>query len=337
MADLQALVDAAETDELLLAVDDLAARRQWDALVDLGRRCREAVEFGRQLWAVATHIDYRLAWEGPAAYAASVLRPGAGRFALGPLTEVAASTHDWASLAPHLVDPVPAAAVAQERVIRGEDLTADPVARSLPAELPLQRQRWEPAYALPVYRDRSATFPSPPAAAGGQPPVYRLQRSRPLPDDDGVRALRAVVEAWTSQSSGRVEASRAGGGPEAAVAELADHAGIAPIDHPGALALVQWAGASGGAHGHRPGGAAGRFAAWWAAAALAGLPWPEDRDGLAELANRLGAAVADLRWYRWQPPGPPSGWVLRLAAADPDGGVSWAVNATDGLEEDALA
>ena len=48
--------------------------------------------------------------------------PGAGRFALGPLSEVAASTHTWAELAPH-APPGPLAAVtAHERVVRGEDL-----------------------------------------------------------------------------------------------------------------------------------------------------------------------------------------------------------------------
>jgi hypothetical protein len=106
MRDLQALVDAADPAELLAAVDGLCASRDWDALVDLARRCRDAIELGRQLWPVATHIDYRLAREAPPAYAAAVLRPGAGRFALGPLTEVAATAHDWPSLSPHLADPL---------------------------------------------------------------------------------------------------------------------------------------------------------------------------------------------------------------------------------------
>jgi hypothetical protein len=41
---------------------------------------------------------------------------------------------------------------------------------------------------------------------------------------------------------------------------------------------MAWAAASGGAHGPRPGAAAGRFAAWWAAATLTDLhaDWPPD-------------------------------------------------------------
>ncbi|MBA2529414.1 MAG: hypothetical protein H0V19_05530, partial [Euzebyales bacterium] len=147
MRELQALVDAADTAALLRAVDGLAETREWDRMAALAQRCRDAVEMGKQLWAVAMHIDYRLAWEGPPAHAAAVLRPGAGRFTLGPLPEVAASTHDWASLAPHLTDPVTAATFAGERVLRGEDLTAaEPAALLEPAELPLRTWSWEPAY-----------------------------------------------------------------------------------------------------------------------------------------------------------------------------------------------
>lgn len=332
MQDLQTLVDHADHGELLIAVDGLAASRQWDALVDLARRCRDAVEMGRQLWGVATHIDYRLAWEAPAAYAAAVLRPGAGRFALGPLTEVAASTHDWQALAPYLPDPVSTAAVAQERVLRGEDLRGDPQAVTAGAELPLVLSAWEPAYALPSYRDRSAGFPEPAVATRPLPAPQRLHAGERLPDDAGVRALRDVVEPWVSQSSGRVEAVMVRGKAEQAIAQLADHASTAPLDGSEALAVLQWAGASGGAHGHRPGGAAGRFAAWWAAAALAGLAWPTPMS--ESFAEALGEAVGELAWYRWVPPDPAAGWTLRLAVTDPVDGFAWAVNATDQRDDD---
>ncbi|HJW62743.1 MAG TPA: hypothetical protein VJ849_04535, partial [Actinomycetes bacterium] len=53
-------------------------------LVDLRHRLEEAVERGRPLWPVTTYVEYRMALDGPAAEAASVLRPGAARFALGP-------------------------------------------------------------------------------------------------------------------------------------------------------------------------------------------------------------------------------------------------------------
>src|SRR5205085_7588233 len=99
------LVEAAEANPLLRRVDALCDARAWDDLVQLARRCREAYERGKQLWPIAEHIDYRLALEAPPAYAASVLTPAAGRFAFGPLTEVAASTHTFDELEPSLPPP----------------------------------------------------------------------------------------------------------------------------------------------------------------------------------------------------------------------------------------
>lgn len=332
-ATLQRLVDAADAAALLRAVDGLAATREWDGLVDLARRCRDAVELGKQLWPVAMHIDYRLAWEAPAPYAARVLVPGAARFALGPLTEVAASTHDWSSLSPHIHDVVSARAVAQERVIRGEDLTGDGDPGLVDSDLPLRLAAWEPGgggaapYALPTYRDRSAKFPQPEAAVRHLPPARPLSPGARLDDDPGVRALEDSVETWVSQSAGRVRAVVVDGDAGAAVAHLASEASLLRVSGTEALALLQWAGASGGAYGRRRGGAAGRFAAWWAAAAVAGLEWPVD-------PNELGEALGELDWFRWGPPGPETGWVLRLAVCDPVDGLAWAVDAVDQRGED---
>ncbi|HSK97458.1 MAG TPA: DUF6183 family protein, partial [Euzebyales bacterium] len=207
-SELQPLVDTADVPALLRAVDGCCATRSWDALVDLAARCRAAVELGKQLWAVAMHIEYRLAYEAPGRYAAAVLRPGAARFALGPLTEVAASTHTWDDLAPGIGDPASAATVAQERVLRGEDLRG-----RLPdddVELPLRLQPWEPAYALPAYRDREALFPAPPVTgdgAGGAGGAGDPDRPAADPGSDAVTdALRAVVEPWSTHSEGRVAA-----------------------------------------------------------------------------------------------------------------------------------
>jgi hypothetical protein len=332
VTDLQTLVDGADTTELLVAVDRLVAARDWDGLTDLARRCRDAVEYGRQLWSVAMHIDYRLAFEGPAAYAGAVLRPGAARFALGPLTEVSASTHDWASLAPHIADPASAISVAQERVLRGEDLRGRVFA---PAEdgPPLVLEPWEPYYALPRYRDRSAAFPQPDAALRPPPAPRPVRRAQPLAEDDAVRGLRDLVETWVAQSSGAVRAVVVEGDAEAAVgALLAERDGphaasILPLDLPDALALMQWTGASGGAYGRRPGGARGRFAAWWVAATLTGLAWPPD-------PADLGTALSELRWFRWSPPEAETGWTLRLAMSDPVDGLAWAVEATDHREDE---
>ncbi|HZB70885.1 MAG TPA: hypothetical protein VE395_02035, partial [Acidimicrobiales bacterium] len=71
----------------------------------------------------------------------------------------------------------------------------------------------------------------------------------------------------------------------------------------------------------------GRFAAWWALAALAGLDgvdaeWPPP-------ADELGEAAAALRWAVWAPPGPRLGWSLHLAVEDPEDGLAWAIAATD--------
>src|SRR2546421_11820164 len=113
--DLDDLVEAAETNPLLRRVDALCDARAWDDLVELARRCREAYERGKQLWPIAEHIDYRLALEASPRYAAGVLTPTAGRFALGPLTEVAASTHPFDGLVAYLPSPQAAGVGAAAR------------------------------------------------------------------------------------------------------------------------------------------------------------------------------------------------------------------------------
>ncbi len=328
------MVDGADDAALLAAVDGLCASRQWDVLEDLARRCRDALELGKQLWGVATHIDYRLALEGPAAYAARTLVPGAGRFALGPLTEVAASTHTWAELAKHLEHPITAAAVATERAIRGEDLRGE--ASHLPAELPLALAAWEPRYALPRYRDRSARFPAPPAGGELSGTPERLPSPEAVGiaghgEPGGARALAETVSTWATQSSGEVRVAAVEGPVESAIAALARDVVRTPLSPADSLALLQWAGASGGAQGQRPGGAAGRFSAWWAAAALTGIEWPEEGD--EEFADSLGEAIAELEWVRWRRPEPEAGWVLRMAVADPPNDLAWAVEATDIAED----
>ena len=99
---------------------------------------------------------------------------------------------------------------------------------------------------------------------------------------------------------------------------------MAAVPAAAALARMAWAGASGGAHGRRRGMAAGRFAAWWALAALTDLvdDWPVE-------AGELGAAAGELRWWLWDAGEPDLGWSLRVAVDDPAHGVAWAVSATD--------
>ena len=319
---LAELVELGDPAALLRAVDGLCASRDWAGLVDLRQRLEEAVERGRPLWPVTTYVEYRMALDGPAAEAGSVLRPGAARFALGPLTEVAASTHSFAELAPHLTGPAVAGAVAQERVLRGEDLRGVPGAHAEVLELPLALAPWEPAYALATYRPDEREVPDPGAeavamVAGRADPGPALERP------DVSRALTDLVEVWTSESDGEARALVVSGGPAEAVAALghAEHR-LGQVTPASAMARMAWAAASGGAHGVRRGAALGRFDAWWAAAALAGLDWPPDPDELGAVVERLG-------WWVWDDGMPGTGWVLRLVVADPGTGWAAALDATD--------
>lgn len=322
--DLTDLVEAAEPNPLLRRVDALCEARAWDDLVTLAQRCREAYERGKQLWPIAEHIDYRLALEAPGRYAASVLTPSAGRFALGPLTEVAASTHRFDELVAHLPSPQVAGVVAAERVLRGEVLAGRPDAHPEVLELPMRLEDWEPAYLLPTYRASEVEVPAPklaplPTEAVGLP-------GSPLDEPEVLRAVLELVATWVTGSSGHAEAAMVDGPVQAAIAALgvaAFHLGeIAPAE---ALELMAWAGASGGAHGRRRGAAAGRSAAWWAMAALCDLEWPPPPEELI-------AEMTALRWYRWEPVSLAGGWHLHLAVEDPAEGWSVAIGAEDRVE-----
>jgi hypothetical protein len=323
------LVEAGDIDELLRHVDRLSAAGDWDALVDLRDRCRQALERGKQLWPVASHAEYRLALEAPGPYAGAVLVPGAGRFALGPLPEVAASTHTWGELAPHAPPGPPATLAAHERVLRGEDLTADPRVDPAVLEVPLVLAPWEPAYPLATYRAHDAEFGDVPAPPMEPVTLPSAPAADPDPADAEIcRALAALADTWVTASNGTVATAAARGGPLEAIATLGHRAvRAAEVDAAHALALMAWAAGSGGAHGRRPGMAAGRFGAWWAAGALTGLtdPWPPE-------PGRLGDALARLRWVRFDLLVPTGGWVLRLAVADPATGRAWAVDACDRRE-----
>ena len=321
--DNEQLVDIGDLDELVRQVDRLADARDWTGLVDLRDRCRRALERGRQLWPAASLAEYRLALDAPGRWAASVLDPDAGRFALGPLSEVAASTHTWAELAPYAPATPQRSLAAQERVVRGEDLTEDERVDRQVVELPLVLQPWEPRYPVAEYRAAEADF-------GGPPPVTGWQACEAPPacvtdDPDACRALVDLATAWVTESNGRAEAVAVDGDVAGALAALGARRGrIARVELGQALAAVAWTGASGGAHGRRRGMAAGRFAAWWALAALTGFldDWPVPPD-------ELGAAASSLRWYRWDVGEPETGWSLRLAVEDTERGRAWAVSAVD--------
>ena len=300
---LATAVERGDVDDLVRLVDALCASREWDRLLELRDRCEQAVARGRQLWPVAAHA--------------------AGRFAPGPLPEVAASTHEWAELAPH-APPGPAAVLAaHERVLRGEDLTGEKLPGPPVLDLPLRLADWEPEYLLAHYRPDGVDLPGPQSPA--LTPVEVPSRSPDGSHDPATLALLDAVRAWTEGSEGRADATTLRGDALAAITALGrDRVRIAELSPSAALCTLAWAGASGGAHARRPGAAAGRFAAWWAGAALTGLldEWPVD-------AETLGDALTPLRWYAWDGGGTATGWRLHLAIEDPSTGRSWAVAAVD--------
>jgi hypothetical protein len=326
-ARLRDLVEAGDMNGLLRAVDGLCASRSWDDLVELADHCEEAVERGKQLWPIAAHIDYRIALEAPPEFVGEVIDSDLGRFAPGPLTEVAGSAHEWNELAPHLQTPQTAAYVAQERVLRGERLDGDERAHAEVVELPLHLEQWEPPYTLARYGPDYVEVTDPWLAVrpnhwtSGDP-------GDELDEPELLEPLLDLVQPWTAESNGAARAVVVEGAAANAVARLtlgpfrAD-----PIEADDALRRMAWAAASGGAHGRRRGAAYGRSAAWFALAALTDVAWPPD-------ADELGSALGRLEWFLWDEGEAEKGWVLRLAAHDRVDGWAVAIGATDLVTED---
>ncbi len=321
--ELRQLVEANDPDALLRAVDGLVSSRDWEMLSHLQKLCREAVERGKQLWSVADHIDYRLALEAPAEWAGPVVTESASRFLLGPLPEVAAMSHTWDEMAPHIPSGPARPVFAQERVVRGEDLRGaaglDPDA----FEVPLRVEPWEPDYPLAEYRSDRADYPTPIIPA--LEVVDLPDRAARIDDHQGVEALSAITAAWTESSNGRVDVVAVRGDALGAVAALGlRRAAIAELTLPQAMATIAWTAASGGAYGRRRGAAAGRFAAWWTVAALTDLleDWPLTGLDLSE-------AGRELKWYAFSDLFPSTGWAFHMAVEDPVHRLAWAIGAGD--------
>lgn len=323
----QDLVEAADMNALLRAVDALCVERAWEELLDLAERCEHALERGKQLWPIAAHIDYRVALEAPAEYAAEVLDSVSHRFMLGPLTEVAASTHTWEEISPYLESPQQAAYIAQERVMRGEDLRHDERAHPEVLGIPLELQAWEPHYTLATYRSDHVEVAEP--WEPKRPFEEVSATAGPATDDpDLVSALLDLVQPWTAESNGAARGVVVEGDAAAAVSALAP-TGIrmCPIELDLALQRMAWAAASGGAHGRRRGAALGRFMSWYVASLAAGTQWPVDPDELAAAASGLG-------FYLWDEGEVEKGWVLRMALEHRGDGWAAAIAATDLIVED---
>ena len=312
-----------DLDELVRWVDRLCERRDWDELVRLRDKAKAAIERGFQLWPAASWAEYRLALEAPGEWAAALLVEGAGWMSLGPLHEVAAAAHPWDDLAPHHPGGPHAFLAAHERVLRGEDLTGRLDDLPQVFDVPAVLQPWEPAYALAHYHPDKAEFPAPEA-----PDLLPTRFGDPgarVDDRVVTGALVELVRTWVDESNGRAEIVAVEGDAASAVAALGVASGrMAPLSAQEALAHLTWAAASGGAHGRRRGSATGRARAWWALTTLTGLDEEDTVD-----PDVLGEAADELTWLAWDANEPETGWSLRLAVADDQDGLAWAVNAQD--------
>lgn len=322
MADQRTIdaVEGSDTDVLLRIVDGHCSAQAWDSLLELRRLLAAALTRGKQLWGVDEHIRYRLALEAPARLAAEAVSEGPARFALGPLTEVVATTHTFAEVSPHLAPGPNRSWVAQECVLRGEEIDPEGVELGL-IELPLQLEPWETAYSEVTYK-KDRVESEPPATTGLE--VLQLPADAEEVEDPGGRtALAALVAPWVEQSNGRATVVCAAGRLADAVRLVGVRKAMAaPIDLPVAAGLMAWAAASGGAHGRRRGRAAGRLAAWWVLAELTGSEWPPVPRHLREL-------IDPLEWWVWSDLGGSTGWNLSLAVHSPSEGLTWAIAAAD--------
>jgi hypothetical protein len=305
-----------------------------------------------------------------------MLEPGVVRFGLGPLTEVVAQRHTFGELAPHL-DATLLPVVAQERVLRGEDLRDDERAHGASDDPPLVLQPFEPAYVLPEYRaterlDGAVPDPSEPTADGASqvtsgwgplpdapssavaPGGSLRQGLRPRPARSPDRRLDHPVPprgscARSRTWSPRGPPSRRGEVTVAALRGSTDDAcravlaaapsatGVVrgPITTAELLRLVAHAGASGGVHGRRRGGAAGRSLAWWVVRCATGLDRVEELDP-EELEFRL----EDLELVALRSAGEAT-WRLELAIGSgsdggEDGGWAVAITAFDRSDPDGV-
>lgn len=326
MTETSRLIEAEDIAGLLRVVDAGVDSGDWERLVALARACRAAVERGRQLWSVATHISYRIALDAPPAFVAPVLSEPVSRFTFGPLTEVAAQNHDWESLAGLVADGPVAAALAQERILRGEDLRGDERAYPHVFELPLQRAPGEEevGHLFPTYSASEVHVPDPPApwagvAGPGIRPAHAVTEGgvevgHLSPEHELSRVWQDHFQVWTTQSGAELRTFAAEIGVHDAIAETVEPGAAAtPIEPGAALVRLEWAASTGAAHGRRPGFAAGRFNGWWTASRLAGVDWPQP-DPEAFMAG-LGAC----EWIWFEPVPRPSGWVFGLAVGRPDG------------------
>ena len=329
LSDFNQLIDRSDLDGLVRTVDDLCSSHDWPSLLQLRNSCRLASASGKQLWPASTLAEYRLALLAPAHIATHVLEESSGRFTLGPLTEVIAQNHQWSELQHELPHSPIASFVAHECALRGQHIeNSAEIFDAL--ETPLELQPWEPTYKLAVYRDNSAEFPSPDLPPTSTSRVVTDATSSEIAniqDNAVVDAVHQLVGAWTTSSNGTLQVGAARGDETHALATLGiTSATLRALQPTHALALLAWAGASGGAFGRRRGAAAGRDSAWWLLGALSGRAnqWPLKND-------EIGVVLHSLKWSWFDADQNPTGWQLQLVIVDEQRGLSWAINARDSV------
>ncbi len=329
-----------DVEELCAHIDSMVLDGDWPNIVEVRDAARAAYSRGIQAWPAAAWAEYRMALEGPGQYAAMVLDSTAERFALGPFSEVAASTHTWHELAGHLEATPGAAAFAQERVLRGEDLRGEPLTQDFArlTNLPWSRAPWEPAWVGPTFH--LGRIDEPPADSTAWPePFLASVRSQEPPSslaiaaDRTVDALADAVAAWKVCEGASVRAvAIEGAGPSAAAFACGRTVEWTQVTAGYALSQLLWCAASGASGRRRPGGSSARAALWWALQCLAGL---EDEDQVDSL--EMGGLVDEVRWGTFSV-GESSmaqelnaagvethGWHLRLTVEDLLDGFAWAV------------
>ena len=316
------LINRADLDGLVRLIDDYCETRSWHDLLGLRDACKAAVANGRQVWPASTLAEYRLALLAPAEIAVQVVDEEAGRFTMGPLTEVIAQNHQWSELSEFLQPSPTSTYIAYECGIRGQQVDGElfPALESPCTLLPMETN-----YALAEYHDNEAKFPAPAIPDMGNAIAVPVSSANVVHDSEVSTAFHQLVDAWTTQSNGELRISCVEGSVLDALAFLeVREARLSLLTSSDALAWLAWAGASGGAHGRRRGNALGRDAAWWTVAALTGQAsnWPlGDEDSIT--------AVNSLQWFWWDANEATTGWNVQLCVHHADRNRSWAFMLTD--------
>ena len=316
------LINSADLDGLVRFIDDYCETRSWHDLLGLRDACKAAVVNGRQVWPASTLAEYRLALLAPAEIAVQVVDEEAGRFTMGPLTEVIAQNHQWSELREFLQPSPTSTYIAYECGIRGQQVDG----KLFPAlESPCMLLPVETNYALAEYHDNEAKFPTPAIPEMGNPVAIPASSANVVLDSEVSTAFHQLVDAWTTQSNGELRISCVEGSVLDALAALeVQEARLSLLTSSDALAWLTWAGASGGAHGRRRGNALGRDAAWWTIAALTEQisRWPLNNE-------ELETAVNSLQWFWWDANEPTTGWNVQLCVHHADRNRSWAISLND--------